>query len=125
MRAPRPWLPERARRKELSEKALKLVRTKGRSTLEFVERFSRPRSPWLLSPLVLKVVAVVLALVGVVLVLPIPFMNSLPGVALILVGVGLSERDGLFVLAGTSLSVALLLALALFGRLLSQLPVLR
>jgi hypothetical protein len=49
--------------------------------------------------------------------LPIPFGHQLPALGIMLIGLGLIERDGLALLAGTLIGAVgvLLLGLALFG----------
>lgn len=69
----------------------------------------------------LRLVALVLIAIGVVLFLPIPFMNSLPGIGILLIGVGLLNRDGVFVVTGTLLCIAMIVLLVFFGHLLVDL----
>lgn len=54
------------------------------------------RAPWLIAALVVAM--------GALLVLPIPFGNVLPGIALLALGLGLAFDDGVAVLVGASLA---------------------
>jgi hypothetical protein len=49
--------------------------------------------------------------------LPIPFAHNLPALALVLIGLGLIERDGLAMLIGAAIGLAgtLIYGLVLFG----------
>lgn len=63
-------------------------------------RWSRERGAGLLAPAAVRCTAAAVALLALVLVMPIPFGNVLPALALVAYGVGLAFRDGLAVLAG-------------------------
>jgi hypothetical protein len=92
--------------------ALSLPREGGRKVLrslawlhERAQRWTRERVPGLLSPWAARVTALGVALMAVVLVLPIPFGNILPSLALLAYGLGLASRDGVVVLAGHALAL--------------------
>jgi len=71
--------------------------------LRFLEKFLRPRITFLIdTPLLVQLHALVMLLAALVLLLPlpIPFTNSFPAWAILLLAAGLLERDGLFILAG-------------------------
>jgi hypothetical protein len=110
----RPWLPRRLASYRLSPRAVQGLRSRGVSLLERVERFSRPRWTPLSDRALLRASSVVVLLMGVVLFLPLPFLNTLPGLAMLALGVGLMNRDGVFLLVGTGLA-AVVLVLAGLG----------
>jgi hypothetical protein len=68
--------------------------------LEKLERRLHPRICSLSTPLALRGIGMVVVIMAILIALPIPFGNTLPGVAVLLLAVGLSQRDGLFMLAG-------------------------
>lgn len=115
---PKPWLPNWARKHRLSEKTLSLLHAKGVPLARKIERFSRQRLEALHSRLSLALLGVVIVCIGVLLFLPLPFMNTLPAMAMLLVGLGLINRDGLFALIGALLSLALLFIAIRFSHLL-------
>lgn len=119
--SPMPWLPSRIRRKRLSPQSLEMLANRGVDLFVRLETLSRPRLRFIMLPLPLRVVALVLVAIGIVLVLPIPFMNTVPGVGILLLGFGLLNRDGVFVIIGTLLCLALVILVAFFGHLLSDL----
>jgi hypothetical protein len=99
----RPWLPKKLQRKELPAGFIHKVFGFAERTLRFFEKFLRPRFTVLTdTPLLVQLHAVVILLAALVLLLPlpIPFTNSFPAWAILLLAAGLLERDGVFVLAG-------------------------
>lgn len=93
------WLGERelplARRRRMLQFSLKFVR--------LLERLARPRQHrWLDRAPVRCLNGCVLAALGLLLTLPlpVPFTNSLPGYAVILISASIMERDGLLIWAG-------------------------
>jgi hypothetical protein len=110
----RPWLPRRVSDYRLSQRAVEGLRSRGVSLLQRVERFSRPRWTPLSDEALLRACSVVVLLMGVVLFLPLPFLNTLPGLSMLALGVGLMNRDGVFLLVGTGLA-AVVLALVGLG----------
>lgn len=114
----RPWLPKRVRKYHLSDRAVTALRTRGVPFLRRIERFSRPRAMVLDERIVLRLVAVVLLVLGVILVSPIPFLNTLPALSAMFLGVGLLNRDGLFLLIGVLLAVTVAAIIAFGGGIL-------
>lgn len=76
---------------------------------ERAERMVRPRLAGLLHPAARPAHAVLVVLLGILIALPIPLGNTLPGAAVALLGIGITVRDGAAVLAALACS---LLALA-------------
>jgi hypothetical protein len=108
----RPWLPAWIRRYRLSPGAVRRLRQSGLQVLRKLESFSRPRLLPFPEPLIIRVVAFFLLLLGIILFSPFPFMNTLPGLAVLLLGIGLLNRDGVLLLAGVGLSFGILLFVA-------------
>jgi hypothetical protein len=104
----RPWLPRRVSQYQLPARAVEGLRSRGVPFLRRVERFSRPRWTPFSDQALLRLASVVVLLMGVVLFLPLPFLNTLPGLAMLAVGIGLMNRDGVFLLLGTGLAAAVL-----------------
>jgi hypothetical protein len=53
------------------------------------------------NPLLLRLTALLIMATGIILFLPLPLMNTLPALLILLIGVGLLNHDGLLLLAGT------------------------
>jgi hypothetical protein len=99
----RPLLPKKFQRKELPAGFIGKVFTVAEKILRFLEKFLRPRLTFLTdTPLLrqLHAVLMLLAALALLLPLPIPFTNSFPAWAILLLAAGLLERDGVFILAG-------------------------
>jgi hypothetical protein len=95
------WLPERVARQTFSRSMLEAIVTRSRPTIEWFERWSRPRMEMFAGPTARRVVGAVVVLLGFILLLPIPFLGNLPpGFAVCIFGLGLVERDGAVILAG-------------------------
>jgi hypothetical protein len=97
---PRPWLPGFLRDRSIPRRQLAAAIAVILPWLERVERLIRPRMMWLSTPVAERAIGLLALILAVVLFLPIPFGNMLPGLALALLALGLLERDGLLVLAG-------------------------
>lgn len=110
----RPWLPDRVRAYALSARTVAALRTRGVPFLQRIERFSRPRPILLDDRIVTRVVAAAVLVLGVILFSPLPFLNTLPALAVLILGVGLLNRDGVFVLGGLLLAAGVIAAVV-FG----------
>ncbi|RVU43803.1 exopolysaccharide biosynthesis protein [Rubrivivax rivuli] len=93
-------LPRRVAEFEMSREWAQKVLGALASVYGLASRFSRERLQPLASGGGGAVLAVAVALMAAVLIMPIPFGNVLPAVALVLIGLGLVFRDGLAVLLG-------------------------
>lgn len=98
----RPWLSKNLQRKELPAGFIGKVFAFSEKLLRFFEKLLRPRLAFLTdTPLLVQLHAVLmlLAALALLLPLPIPFSNSFPAWAILLMAAGLLERDGFFILA--------------------------
>jgi hypothetical protein len=117
-----PWIPRRLREWVLQGATARILRTRGLPWVRRAERLSRPRTWWLDEAVTVRVVGVIVFLMG-----PLPFLNTLPALSVMLIGMGMLNRDFVFVAAGIvvgGLSLGLIglslgLILVLFGRLRS------
>ncbi len=90
-------------RRRVSRGTLDKLVDKGTPMIERVERTLRARHPSLTRASVLRPLGAFVLLMGVLIALPIPFGNTLPGLAVLVTALGLIARDGLAVLAGIGL----------------------
>lgn len=105
----RPWLPMKLQRKVLPAGFFGRVFALAEKVLRLFEKFLRPRLTALTdTPLLaqLHALLILIAAVGLLLPLPIPFTNSFPAWTILLLAAGLLERDGVFILAGYVIFVA-------------------
>src|ERR1700737_571898 len=98
-----PCLPRFIMRRRLSTARLAQLLTGAIKVARQLEKFVRPRLAFLhAGPGMLRLIGlgIVIAGLGLMLPLPIPFSNNIPAWAVVLLGIGMMERDGLCVLVG-------------------------
>ena len=101
---PEPRLPQWLGQVPLGATVVTLLSRRGPALLRRVERRLRPRAGLLAAGPIRPLLALVVALMGILIALPIPFGNTLPGLAVILMGLGLAWDDGLAVLGALILA---------------------
>ncbi len=97
-----PWLPARIAGTALPRERLHHVMARTLPLLRWIERVTKPRFALAAGPTARRVVGLtVLVLAVLLIILPIPWIGSMPqGLALCVLGLGLTERDGVLVTAG-------------------------
>ena len=98
-----PWLPQRILDKDLDANKLKPVLHKGVGMVGKLDRWLQPRWSGLTTSPMQRVNSAVLVFGGLLLMAPlglIPFSNTVPAVGILLLTVGMMQRDGIFVLLG-------------------------
>jgi hypothetical protein len=108
------WLPKALTRRSVKRLALVKLLRRVLPLLERLEKISRPRLRLLTGRIGTRVVGVACTLIALVLVLPIPFANLFPALALGVFSLALTRKDGLLVLAGFGL-LALAVAVIALG----------
>jgi hypothetical protein len=108
----RPWLPGFVRRKVLSAQTLQVLRRRGVPLVRRIERFSRPRFRVLRHPLIVRLAALNVLIMGLVLLSPAPFLNTLPALSVMFIGLGLMKDDGVFLALGLGVGLVVLGLLA-------------
>jgi hypothetical protein len=100
----RPWLPGVIARRSLARDDLQTLVRRIRPWLARAEKLLRPRWGLLTHPPLEYAIGLLCLVLAVVLSLPIPLGNTLPALAISVLALGVLERDGLWVLAGTALA---------------------
>jgi hypothetical protein len=98
-----PWLPRFIMNRRLSSARSDQLLVGAIKVARRLEKFVRPRLSFLhAGPGMLRLIGfgIVIAGGGLMLPLPIPFSNSIPAWAVVLLAVGMMEKDGLCVLLG-------------------------
>lgn len=107
-----PWLPARIARWSVSRPWLARIWRKVRPVVRRVERRLRPRLMPMTAPRAERIWAGLIAVLALILALPIPAGNLLPAWGVLLLSLGIAERDGRVVIGGLVGSV---IALAWIG----------
>jgi len=97
-----PWLPARIAGTTLPRARLTQVVNRTLPLLRRIETVTRPRFALAAGPTARRLVGLaVLVLAVLLIIVPIPWIGSMPqGLALCVLGLGLTERDGVLVTAG-------------------------
>lgn len=108
----RPWLPQWALNRSMSRSFAEKTLGTAAKWLSKIEPLVHPRLEWISSPFGSRFMSIVVIIMAALMTLPIPTTNTFPAGVIFLVGVGLSEKDGLFCLGACVLGVA---AIALYA----------
>lgn len=108
----RLYLPVAIQRRSFSGRAFKKLIQKAAPWLAKLERLLTPRWLWMTSLHAERWLGGVCLLLALLLILPIPFGNFFPAFAIVLLALGLIEKDGLFVAAGLAMTVISIIALS-------------
>ncbi|MBU0783604.1 MAG: exopolysaccharide biosynthesis protein [Gammaproteobacteria bacterium] len=105
------WLPKRFKERALPADKLRHALEKGLVWIPRLEKVSRPhRMAWLTQGRMMNIINDGALILGAVLLMApfgfIPFSNTVPGIALLFLAVGLIQRDGAAVLLGHLANVA-------------------
>lgn len=94
------WLPRWLLDLSVSRKSYRTAAEKILPRLRQIERLTRPRWPVLTGEVADLVIGLICILLALMMALPVPFGDALPGLTLALFGLGIIQRDGAFILAG-------------------------
>jgi hypothetical protein len=104
--ADRFLLPARLARVTVPLSLLKAMAVRLGPKLAWLETWLKPRGDLLSGRLALRPLGLVILVMAVLIALPIPFGNVLPGLAIFFIALGLAQRDGLAVAGGLAFGVA-------------------
>ncbi|HUH86464.1 MAG TPA: exopolysaccharide biosynthesis protein [Pusillimonas sp.] len=98
-----PWLPKRILDRPLETAKLLPALRKGVSIVSRLDAWVSPRAPLLTAGAMARFNGVVLVFAALLLMAPfglVPFSNTAPAIAILLLTMGMLQRDGLFVVLG-------------------------
>lgn len=95
-----PWLPKFIANRSMTHQNFVTVVEKGAPWLSRAELLLRQRLGVMTSAPVERLLGLVCLIIAIVLMLPIPFGNMLPSIAICLIALGVLERDGIWIIAG-------------------------
>ena len=110
-------LPRFLARRTVGTRWLRALAPRVASVLSWFERLLKQRVEWVTGPRAERIIGIIAIVLAMVSTLPIPFGHNLPALGLVLIGLGLIERDGLAILIGAAIGMtgAILLGLVIFG----------
>jgi hypothetical protein len=95
-----PWFPNFIGKRKLKTEQLRRVCNRVVPVMEKLELLTSPRLKFLAKPPVDRFIALICVALSLMIMMPIPFGNALPALAICLFSIGILQRDGLFVIAG-------------------------
>lgn len=98
-------LPSFIAQRHIGQDVLRQVFQRATPLIEKLERRLNLRLAGVMSPLAMRVIGGVIVVMALLIALPIPFGNTLPGLAVLALSLGLARQDGIAVLVGLSLAV--------------------
>ncbi|MEM1313445.1 MAG: exopolysaccharide biosynthesis protein [Pseudomonadota bacterium] len=116
-----PWLTERLRARQVPAARLDELARRAAPWLRRVEAVSRPRLAALTRPPADRIIGLALLLFSASILVPLPGTNTVPGIAVAVVAMGLLQRDGALAAIGVVLGVVWILTLLLAGATLATL----
>ncbi|QXT38502.1 exopolysaccharide biosynthesis protein [Gymnodinialimonas ceratoperidinii] len=116
-----PWLPERLGRRVIPAEALTNLSLRAGPWLRRIEAISRPRLIALTRTPLDQIVGLALVLFSASILVPLPATNTVPGIAVVAISMGLLQRDGILVVLGMLLGTAWIASLIFAGATLISL----
>ena len=110
-----PWLPERLRQRPIKSASLEELARKADPILKRIEAVSMPRLAVLTRSPLDRFVGIALLVFSASILTPLPATNTVPGIAVLLVSMGLLQRDGVLVAGGSVLGMLWIAALVFAG----------
>ncbi|MEO0764556.1 MAG: exopolysaccharide biosynthesis protein [Pseudomonadota bacterium] len=116
-----PWLPAKLSTRTVTRQGLDNLSRRSGAWLKRIEAVSRPRLTALTNKPLDRVVGLALVLFSASILVPLPGTNTVPGFAVVLVAMGLLQRDGVLVLLGAALGTVWIGTLIFAGATLASL----
>ncbi|MEO0893344.1 MAG: exopolysaccharide biosynthesis protein [Pseudomonadota bacterium] len=116
-----PWLPEKLGARTISAQSLTGLADRAGPWLRRIEAFSRPRFTALTRTPADQIVGLALVLFSASILVPLPGTNTVPGFAVVIVSMGLLQRDGILVILGSIIGTVWIGTLIFAGASLASL----
>ena len=113
LQSDRVWLPRFLMKASVSRATYRTASQKILKRLRQVERLTRPRLPILTGDVADVIIGILCILLALMMALPVPFGDALPGITLVILALGIIQRDGVFILLGLVGSILCAIYLAL------------
>ncbi|MQQ07062.1 exopolysaccharide biosynthesis protein [Epibacterium sp. SM1979] len=116
-----PWLPGKLGERSVTKDGLDKLSQRAGPWLRRIEGVSKPRLALLTNPPLDRFVGLALVLFSASILVPLPGTNTVPGFAVVVVAMGLLQRDGILVIIGSLLGTAWIASLIFAGATLASL----
>jgi len=116
-----PWLPGKLGAREVSKDSLQGLADRAKPWLTRIESVSRPRLAMLTRPPIDRLLGIALVIFSASILVPLPGTNTVPGFAVVVVSMGLLQRDGILALIGAAIGTVWIATLILAGATLASL----
>lgn len=98
------WLPKVIANRAVPRAGLLAVLTWADPYFHKVERLLRPRALALTTPVMKQVIGGLMLMLSVLIMMPIPLGNTLPSISIVVIAMGLAQRDGVFIVGGLAVA---------------------
>jgi hypothetical protein len=109
-----PWLPQHMLKYQVPLAWCERVAHHARSPVARMERFLHPRLMQCCTPVFTCLAGAIMSILAILLSLPLPFGNILPSIPVVIISLGLIERDGYFIAAGMLIGIAVSIGMCIF-----------
>lgn len=116
-----PWLPTKLGARTVTKESLQSLSDRAGPWLRKIEAVSRPRLTALSRPPIDRLVGLGLVLFSASILVPLPGTNTVPGMAVVIISMGLLQRDGILILLGLLFGTAWIATLIVAGATLATL----
>lgn len=106
------WLPRRIAAVQIHSSLSNKMLGAALKFLTRTEKWIRPRQKWIATSLGHIALSVIICTMAGLMILPIPFTNTLPAIVILLIGIGLAEEDGLLAIFALGVGIC---AIALYS----------
>lgn len=106
------WLPEKIKSVRINPSLAAKMIGAASKFLRMVEHLIKPRQRWIRSQAGQAALATVIIIMACLMMLPIPLTNTFPAMVIFMIGIGLSEEDGLLAIAAFGVGLG---AVILYG----------
>jgi hypothetical protein len=118
-----PWLPKKIAQLKFPRSFMKRLLTTVQWLITLLEKFVRPRLPWLVeNPSVWRLNGLCICWLAFLLILPIPLTNPIPTVGILLFVFAMLEADGILMCVSYGMTIAITAAVFGIGYLLWRSP---
>jgi hypothetical protein len=107
-----PWFPKVVLNRTIKTDHLHRMCSHAFPYLRKLESFIKPRFLWLVRYPADRIIAAVCVFLSLVIMLPVPFGNALPALAICFFSIAILQRDGLFVIIGILCAIASIVVIA-------------